>query len=120
MLTISTTPNGDLLLQACNETRREIADLQSRYRSESSIMADLMESHSCNGSYTPFEPDGGDLFVGLTSAPCIADYIDCDDDGKLSLVGNVYYFANYMVRSHLDELKTKGRTVFQFGFEVQP
>jgi hypothetical protein len=81
MLNCTILPNGDLKLTADNETRAEIADYQRRGRNYWLIMAELLESYSCNGSYTHFDAGAANPFVGLTSAPCIAETMHYNDDG---------------------------------------
>lgn len=107
-------PSGDLLVTADNETRSEIARSMndSQYRG---TLADIFEPHSCNGSYTPFDAGEGNPFVGLTSSPCIAETMTCDDDGERDIDGRMWWFPDYMLRDPLDELKSRGRTIFSLA-----
>lgn len=107
-------PSGDLLVTADNETRAEIARGMNDFGYWGTF-ADAFEPHSCNGSYTPFDAGDGDPFVGLTSAPCIAETLFYDDDGRRDIDGRLWWFPDYMVRDPLDELKSHGRTVFSLA-----
>ena len=115
-------PNGSLLITAGNGCRAYIADEQRRGADYWGILADIFETHRCNGGYEPFEPGSGEPYsgpyVGLTAAPCIAESLDYLDDGRRRINGRVWWFPDYALRDPLDELKTRGRTVFSFGFKV--
>ena len=113
MITCTIQPNGNLLITACNETRAEIAAMQRNNRDYWSIMADLFESYSCNGSYTPFDAGNGNPFVGLTGAPCIAESMSYDDNGQAEIIGKFWYFSDYVFRDDLDELKRYGRVIYR-------
>jgi hypothetical protein len=109
MINCTILPNGNLLLTASNDMRDNGANYWS-------IMADGLESYSCNGSYTHFDAGDGDPFVGLTSAPCIAESMDYLDDGTHAIMGRLWYYSEYCLRSDLDELIARGRTEYTFGF----
>jgi hypothetical protein len=105
--------NGDLLLTAGNATRAEIAELQRRNdRTSLDILTELTETYWTNGSYQPFDAGDGDPFVGLTSAPCIAECLDTHDSGENEIVGRLWWFPNYMLRDPCEELKRTGRVLF--------
>lgn len=70
------------------------------------------EHYSCNGSYTPFDAGEGNPCVGLTSAPCIAESLDVDDDGSKEIVGAFWYFGQYMLVDYVEEILREGRVVF--------
>jgi len=118
MLNINRLPNGDLKLTADNETRAEIADLVKRGRGYWSVMADLLEPYSCNGSYTSFDAGEGNPFVGLSSAPCIAESLNHEDGGEQTIDGDFWYFADYAIRDDLAELKNKGRVIYTLASEA--
>lgn len=75
-------------------------------------MGDLFEPYSTNGGYTHFDGGNGNPNVGLTSAPCIAESMDVEDDGECSILGDLWYFGDYMVRNDLEELKELGRVEY--------
>ena len=75
-------------------------------------MAALFETYSSNGSYQHFDSSIGNPFVGLTSAPCIAESLDCDDLGNVTINGRCWYFANYMIENDLEILINSGKVVY--------
>lgn len=112
-ITATRLANGNLLITADNEARAEIADaMRDPHKCYWGIMADQFESYACNGSYTHFDAGQADPFVGLTSAPCIAESMSYDDDGNAEIDGDFWFFADYMIRDDLSELRNKGRVVY--------
>lgn len=110
MITCKILPNGNLLATADNEGRHHIARYLKRNYWEAMALA--FEPYSVNGSFTPFDAGDGNPFVGLTSAPCVAESMDCDDKGKRSIAGRLWWFPDYAIRDPLDELARRGRTEF--------
>ena len=110
-LTITKTPTG-LELTVDAEAQEALAGITSDHPME---MYDLFEPYSCNGSYTLFDAGNANPFVGLTDAPCIAESMDMDDEGNYSVVGEFYYYNNYMIESYVEELATKGKTFFRLA-----
>jgi hypothetical protein len=104
--------NGALLLTAGNDDRARIRELQTRTHDPVSILSELLEPFFTNGSYEPFDAGDANPFVGLTSAPCIAEHLSTHDDGQREIVGRLWYFADYMLRDPTDELKRYGRVTF--------
>lgn len=117
MINATVLPCGDLKVTAGNETRSEIARWISDGRDRSTIAADLFESYSCNGSFTPFDAGDGNPFVGLTGAPCIAESMTVEDDGARAIDGRFWYFGDYMIRDELEELARRGRVIFTLARE---
>lgn len=112
-ITCTILPNGDLKLTADNETRRDIADALAQPSGNWwGVYCDEMESYSCNGSFTPFDAGDANPFVGLTSAPCIAESMCSDDSGENEIEGRFWYNADYMTRDELRELARFGRYVY--------
>lgn len=117
MINCTILDNGNLLLQAGNDARKALCDARDDgFTSYWSTMADAFESYSCNGSYTHFDAGQGNPFVGLTSAPCIAESMSYLDSGDLEIHGRLWYYSEYCLRSDLDELIARGRTEYTFGF----
>lgn len=102
-------PDGSLLLTAGNAARAYIREQEKR-QSDISILCDLTEGYWANGSFQPFDGGAGNPMVGLTSAPCIAEAMN--HDGQNEIEGRLWWFPDYALRSPIDELKRKGRTVF--------
>lgn len=110
--------NGDLLMTASDETRAEMADmLRDPNWNYWSVFAELLEIYLCNGSYTPFDAGEGNPFVGLSSAPCIAESMCYSDSGELEIDGRFWYYPNYAITDPLAELKNKGRVIFDLARE---
>jgi hypothetical protein len=114
--------NGDLLVTADNTCRTFIAEEMRKGSDYWSILADIFEQERCNGGLEPFEPGNGEPhsgpFVGLTSAPCIAESMDYLDDGRQRITGRCWWYPDYATHDPLDDLKNRGRAVFAFGFDA--
>ena len=104
--------NGDLKITASNDARAELAYMAATGREYWSIMADAFENESCNGSYTHFDAGDANPFVGLSSAPCVAESMSTENDGKNVIDGRCWYFDQYQIVNDLAELKNKGRVVY--------
>jgi len=103
MLNLTILDNGDLEVSAIDPS--EVQDMiDGGYQDDESIMCELFESESCNGSYTPFEGRDGDPFIGLFGGPCIAPEMDIDDYGNLVIY---FYCEKYHsgVQSHKNNIK---------------
>lgn len=106
-------PNGNLKLTANNATRLHIKEkLQEGRECHHSIMLDLFESYFTNGSFHPFDAGAGNPNVGLTDAPCVAESMNCDDNGQYEIEGRFWYYAEYMLKSELEQLKNKGYVIY--------
>ena len=103
-----------LVITADAEAREQIAEeLQSR--DELAVLTDMTEGYWTNGSFRPFDGGAGRPFVGLTSAPCVAEDMTHTADGEPEVVGRVWWFPDYAVKSFAAELRDTGRTVFPLG-----
>jgi hypothetical protein len=112
-VTCTRLANGDLnITLSDNDSREELIDAMEGAREFWSILCDLFESYSCNGSYTPFDAGDGNPFVGLTNAPCIAECMDYEDDGTQTIEGDFWYYADYQIRCPLEELLANDSVVF--------
>lgn len=114
---VTLQPNGNLLLQANNDTRADLAHAlkQSYQHAEGDVLEML------RGSYTHRFPDGtafhytlenldpGDIFA-LTDMPLFADTVR-DDDDAVRVYGPVWGFADYQIRDYIRELAHTGRTI---------
>jgi hypothetical protein len=49
----------------------------------------------------------------LTDAPIVSDDCDLGDDAKLTRIGRVWWFPNYMIEDPIVTLVTSGRVVFR-------
>lgn len=80
---------------------------------DDTILCDLLESYSCNGSFAYFNAGDGNPFVGLSDAPCIAEQLDYQDNGDIEIIGNHWYYADYMTNSLISELLDNGHVIFK-------
>lgn len=110
--TATATADGNLLIQACNESRAWIKEEQQRDQTSDDILWFGFEGYWNNGGFHPFDAGLANPFVGLWSGPCIAESMDCDDDGDRSVYGRLWAFMDYCITDPVEELKTKGRVVF--------
>lgn len=111
-LTLTVQPNGDLRIAASNLCRSWMKEQREKL-DDISILHALTEPYWVNGSFEPFDADQANPFVGLTSAPCIAEDMGYPDDGKREVLGRLWYFPDYMLRSPVDELIRRGRVIFK-------
>lgn len=106
--------NGHLLLTAGNDCRAALKRAkESSHYSEVAALYEALEPYWTNGGFQPFDAGDGRPFVGLTSAPCIAEGMDYPDDSEPVIVGRLWWYPDYMIRSPVDELIRRGRTVFK-------
>jgi hypothetical protein len=121
MVTIETLPNGNLSIVADDqETRDWIAGkLESSNWGYSQIWCELVDGYSCNGSFTYFDAGDGNPFVGLTSAPCIAESMNYSDNGDCEIEGRFWYFDNYQIESELSQIVETGKTEFTLARESE-
>lgn len=102
---------GELIISA-NEAQREwIRERQNAGEGSDNILHAMFEGYWTNGSYEPFDAGDGNPFVGLTSAPCIAECMNVEDDGTRT-VDRYWYFNLYMTIDPMDELRNTGVVVF--------
>lgn len=116
-LNLTVLPCGALLMTANNSTRNYLATMGDD-TDFNQAMYDLLEPFSTNGGFTLFDAGAGNPFVGLTSAPCIAESMDYLDDGAMEVNGRLWWFESYQVRSYVQELRTKGRVIFDAACEL--
>ena len=107
---------GNLIMTVDAETQAELKRaLDHDDLNYWNAMFDLFEYERCNGSYEPFDAGRGNPFVGLTDAPCVAESMDCDDDGNQSVDGRLWYSASYDLENELETLAKTGRFVWTYA-----
>lgn len=115
--------SGSLLLSVEEGEREELRAAQIG-GGELSALCEACEPYSCNGGYQPFDGGAGNPFVGLTDAPCIAESMSLDDDGKHEVQGRLWWFPDYAIVSPVDELVNQGKVEFPaapgWGVESRP
>lgn len=118
-VTFEIADNGSLVFMAdaqgvewLKENRGDKSDLD--------MFIELLENKRCNGSFTAFDAGAANPFVGLTSAPCIAESMDIDEDGRYTPVGRVWYFQDYQLKDMVDVLIETGRVSFTEAPDFEP
>lgn len=107
MLKIEQVKDGLLLSIPKQSDREELYDEYIQDKLEKDIWYELFEPYSCNGSYTPVDPE--QVYVGLTSDPyIIAESATPENNGDITVYGKIYHCPNYMVISIIDKLINDG------------
>lgn len=102
-LKITLTPEGREEIQEAIEDQKNIGAV--------AFLIDLCEHPLCNG-WTEVRPEE----VGaLTDSTIFAREFDRDDEGKLTSVGDVFWFPNYMVENPVQTMLDKGFVIFAKG-----
>jgi len=115
MLDIEQTEKGNLCLFVPSESdRQELKESLESNRPEWYLWHDILESYSCNGSYSPLDPECH--FVGLTSDPYIlAEDSTTEDNGNLTIEGGLWHYPDYMINSIVEKLAA-GEKVYMTRF----
>lgn len=104
---------GNLVMTVDRDTANELRDaIASGELDYWRAMADLFEHAACNGSFTVSDAGDGNPFVGLTSAPCVAECMHYADDGTAEIEGRLWFSPNYAVENELETLAETGRFVW--------
>lgn len=108
--------NGDLEIRPYEDYKDEdsmeyLKDKQMRMGDISALL-DATEDYWTNGSYHAFDAGDANPFVGLTSAPCIAESLHFDDDANAEIEGRFWYYGDYMITSFIEEIIENGKVVF--------
>lgn len=112
MFNIEVMKSGALELTADREGIEWICEQVDLGRDSDTILMDGMERYWTNGGFTPFDAGMGNPFVGLTSAPCIAESMEIHENGDREVRGGLWFFSRYMLVDPMEELKQMGRVVF--------
>ena len=110
MINATILQNGNLKLSASNACRQWISENEGL--GYWVLMAELFEDYSCNGGFVHFDSGRANPFIGLTSAPAIAERMNYDDEGNQLIEGRAWAFFDYMVTDDIAELKNKGFVVY--------
>lgn len=98
--------NGNLLLQANNETRKKIKENLAR-ENDLAIWRDLLEKYYINGSFEPFSAD---MIGCLSEAFCISEETLDIDKETLDIIEpkKFWFYPYYQTICPLNELKNTG------------
>lgn len=126
-MNVTILPNGDLeLALEPTDDRDALRKQADKYGDESAIW-DALEPYWTNGGFEPFNAGDANPFVGLTSAPCIAESMSVHDDGRKEIVenpqlpgaregeGRFWYYADYMLKNIVADLLEHGRVVYRLA-----
>lgn len=113
-------PNGNLQFQLESEIGKDwMKELLERHAGDDvAFMADLLET-------TGWQPNGGLMAIrpedvaALTDAPIITDGRTIEDDGTVTVYGNVWWYPDYAIRHFGEVLRDEGQVTFQFAPAVE-
>ena len=109
---------GKRLILKWDLTADEILDVKydlERY-GEAGVWADMWESYSSNGSFTPIDPETH--MIGLTSDPyIIGEDVIYEDSGDIIVYHRVFNCPSYMISSPIDDLLDTGQTELAYAFD---
>lgn len=110
-LNFKVLPNGNLSVSLTSEGRRELREMRGADKTENEIWSELIEQHSCNGSYCMLPPEATG---SLTDAPMIGDNIEWDDEHTYVVNDDakVWWFPNYMIQDPLSIMLKEKRVIF--------
>lgn len=111
---ITITEHGNLKLTADAQGAGWLREQQVD-RTDVDVLSSILETHSCNGSFTVFEAGRANPAVGLTDAPCIAEAMSIDEYGKRQIEGRFWYFNDYATRDMVETLIKRGDILFHLG-----
>lgn len=110
---ITVEANKDLTIKLEHqEERDELAEILEIDGTDQALSY-LLEDEAVNGSYTAFDAGNGNPFVGLTEAPCIAESMDIDNNGKMTIQGEFWFYERYMLECPVQKLIEEGSVTFQ-------
>ena len=112
MINCKILENGDLKITADNSSRAELK-YQRKRSGYWGAMAEAFEGYTSNGSFSHFDAGAAIPFVGLTSAPCIAESMCVSDVGENEIQGHLWAFMDYQINDDLGELISTGKVVYQ-------
>jgi hypothetical protein len=119
-LHIKLEPEGREYLESEIESKPGPDDDDKFYqwkRGTNFILWELLEPVICNSDWELLNPNSEDYVAigALTDAPVLAEWVERNDDGDLTNIGDVYWFPNYMVESELETMMETGEVVFEKG-----
>ncbi|NCQ51528.1 hypothetical protein GW796_06460 [archaeon] len=111
------TENNNLKIICDDNDKEMLENIKVRCCNDDvSFLAELLEETGWqpNGQLIQINPED----VGaLTDSPILSDDVTFDDDGKVTVRGNVWWFPNYMVENFAETLINKGAVIFKCAEE---
>ncbi|VTU31979.1 hypothetical protein H4CHR_02917 [Variovorax sp. PBS-H4] len=105
-------PTGHLEVRLADEEARAWFSEMRSTRTSEDLLWEGTEQYWTNGSFEPFDAGQGNPFVGLSSAPCIAESMDVHDDGTNEINGRFWAYLDYQLRDFGDDLLEHGFAIF--------
>lgn len=107
------TPNGNLLITADNESRRELA--------EACAVGGYLrcEDHVAEYGLAEYMLVPPEAIGALTDAPIIGEAV-INDNGDYEVFGGVWWFPAYEAVDPWEQLRRKGRVVFTLASDILP
>lgn len=112
-------PNGNLKITRNRKDKQELREMLAKTNDDRLLMAELLE-------FTGWQPNGQLYLISpedvgaLTDSPIITDDMTIEDDGAITVHGEVYWYPNYMVSNFMEELLRDGKTIFTKAETVAP
>jgi len=106
------TKNGNLRFIMPPEEKKDIAELFEKCtHTDHGFLADLLEYAGWpgNGMLYTVRPE---WVAALTDAPIVSDEVVYEDDGTVNVLGSVWWFPGYEMRSFAEELLRDGEVLF--------
>ena len=109
--------NGNLEITLGRGDKNDTRELFERTPDDRLFMSELLEKTGWtpNGRLFQLKPED---VGGLTDSPIITDDRDIEDDGAVTVHGQVWWYPNYQVKHFGEELLKTGRAVFQLARTV--
>jgi|ADurb_Met_03_Slu_FD_contig_31_747527_length_420_multi_1_in_0_out_0_1 hypothetical protein len=115
---IEKTSNGNLTIVAETSDMEMLTEMKERVGNDDlRFMDELLEETGWSGNSVLMSISPEDV-GGLTEAPIVTDDRTIEDDGKVVVNGNVWWFPNYMVENFADTLIQNGRVTFMLADDV--
>jgi hypothetical protein len=110
---------GERLVMKADERNREELQEALASRDFETVLSDILEPYFTNGSFRPFNAGDANPFVGLSSAPCVAEDMSHLDDGTNVIEGRFWFFPDYMLRCPIEELISHGEVCWELAGKAE-
>ena len=103
------TPSGNLRFVVVRPG--DAVEFLNQETAEVDMLSLLFEETGWSGNGELYEVAPEDIGA-LTSAPIITDELNIEDDGARKVLGEVWWYPNYMVSSWVEVLRETGEVIF--------
>jgi hypothetical protein len=116
---IDKAPNGNLVIVAQKEDIEELKAIKDLCGdNDIQFMDEMLESNGWAGNSVLMRIDPEDVGA-LTDAPIVTDDRTIEDNGSVTVNGNVWWFPNYMVENFAETLIREGSVTFVLATDVE-